>query len=689
MTDLSVAKGYIRWRITIATLFLLVINALSTSQVQALQAQALQAKQDTLKAQDTTAFYPLQSQDTLKAQDNTAFNPQRAEYLWPTSASTALSGTFGETRSRHFHAALDIKTWGRRGYPVYATRPGTLYRMAIGPTGYGKVLYLKHTDGSYSIYAHLLRFNEELQQLADSIRLRDYSPSFDMVVDTMNIKVEQGEQIALSGASGIGPPHLHFELRTPEEAPFNPLRTNLKIRDTIKPSFSGLAVMPLSVKSKIEGTNSIYRRTPSRKSGFADFGTIVASGTVGLAVDVFDQANGVPNVYAAYKLKLTVDGQEVFRSKVDQFTYGETDQMFLDRVYPLLKSDGKGFQRLYVADGNTLSFYTTAGNGGRLELAPGIHDIRIEAEDYYGNRRQAKLTLSVKPKEVEPYVHRRTIALNKSKGVDPNRWTWFDDWVNIPLDDFKQLTLAPLIASSGGPAYFKNGNTVSVDLAYSPQFYFRTSPADFFVSRRANPNQPTYLVSPDDRAYASFPSGTFYDTTSVAMTKKVRSGGAVEVNLFPDNKPVRNRFSISVQLDSAQLADTTLSFYKTRPGSRHLSKTETKRKGRYLTASPSSLGRYTVLPDTAAPLLGTPRIVQSADDRWLVYVPAKDPRSGINYRRTEIYVNGIRGLSEYEPEDSRLVYYHPDFKPKSSNRVRIVAYDKIGNRVTMEAKIGK
>jgi hypothetical protein len=52
---------------------------------------------------------------------------------------------------------------------------------------------LQHDDGSFSVYAHLLRFNDELQQLADSIRFKDYSSSFDMQLDTMNIEIEQGE----------------------------------------------------------------------------------------------------------------------------------------------------------------------------------------------------------------------------------------------------------------------------------------------------------------------------------------------------------------------------------------------------------------------------------------------------------------------------------------------------------------
>src|SRR6056297_2382524 len=95
----------------------------------------------------------------LSAQESHSFDPTQAQYSWPTEASRYLSSTFGETRAAHFHAALDIKTWGRKGYEVYATRDGVVDRIAIGPRGYGKVIYLKHDDGSYSVYAHLLSFN--------------------------------------------------------------------------------------------------------------------------------------------------------------------------------------------------------------------------------------------------------------------------------------------------------------------------------------------------------------------------------------------------------------------------------------------------------------------------------------------------------------------------------------------------
>jgi hypothetical protein len=402
------------------------------------------------------------------AQDSTSFNPADAQYLWPTNASNALSSTFAETRSGHFHAALDIKTWGRRGYPVYATRSGTLYRMAIGPTGYGKGLYLQHDDGSFSVYAHLLRFNDELQQLADSIRFKDYSSSFDMQLDTMNIEIEQGEEIALSGASGIGPPHLHFELRTPDEEPFNPLLTNLNVKDTIGPSFSGIAVEPLSIQTQIEGNNEIVTRQPRRKSAYANFGIIETTGPVGLGVDVFDQANGVPNAYAVYELRLKVDGKEHFYSRVDQFPYQETNQMYLDRIYTLLQSSGRAYQRLYVADGNTLSFYKTMNGGGRLNLDPGRHNIEIEATDFNGNTRTARLRLSVVPPQAKPGLLEEPFTAHQSPDIQAEEWSWFNNWVNIPREDYPYITHAPLLSSLNAPLALLNTENVSVNLEASP-----------------------------------------------------------------------------------------------------------------------------------------------------------------------------------------------------------------------------
>jgi len=367
----------------------------------------------------------------LSAQQPQSFDPKAAEYIWPTEASPYLTSTFAETRAAHFHAALDIKTWGQRGYEVYATRDGVVDRIAIGPTGYGKVVYLKHSDGSYSVYAHLLSFNDKLQQTADSIRFaQDYQFKIDRYLGWKDVKVEQGDVIGYSGASGIGPPHLHFELRTPSDKPFNPLLTNLEVKDDIAPQIMGLSIEPRSPQSSIEGSNSIYTQRVWGKKNHYNFGTVTVSGPVGLGINAFDKSNRVHNSYAVYELSMHVDGQQLFKSKVDSFSYHETDQMFIDRVYPLLQDEGAGYQRLFRADGNSLPFYSR--ENGVLDLAAGTHEVTIKATDYYGNSTTASVQLNVKSASPPPLS--TTNATNEQKNtssVSPGQWNWFDNWVTI------------------------------------------------------------------------------------------------------------------------------------------------------------------------------------------------------------------------------------------------------------------
>ena len=53
-------------------------------------------------------------------------------YIPPLDIPMILSGSFGELRSNHFHAGLDIKTQQREGLPVYAAADGYVERIKVG-----------------------------------------------------------------------------------------------------------------------------------------------------------------------------------------------------------------------------------------------------------------------------------------------------------------------------------------------------------------------------------------------------------------------------------------------------------------------------------------------------------------------------------------------------------------------------
>lgn len=609
---------------------------------------------------------------TVQAQQT--FDPGTAHYIWPTEASSYLSSTFAETRSAHFHAALDIKTWGRRGYEVYATRDGIVDRIAIGPRGYGKVVYLKHDDGSYSVYAHLLSFNNELQQFADSIRFaQDYKFEIERFLGWKNIEVQQGDIIGYSGASGIGPPHLHFELRTPSEKPFNPLLTNLNVKDNIAPQVLGISIEPLSAESSIEGRNAVYTQKTWGKKNQYHFGTIDVSGPVGLGINAFDQSNDVHNSYAVYKLSMSVNGQELFTSRVDSFSYRETDQMFIDRVYPLLKEEGDGYQRLYVVDGNTLPFYKTDKNKGRLNLPPGEHEVTIRATDYYGNTSTTSLELNVRePKIDHPKLPRSSHGNPISP---PDTWNWFSNWLTLTETQFDEVTIGLADSSK----YIRHQNGVAVKTDQSAPLFLNIPRVGPIMLHRVKPNSPSVISSDDFKNVATFPKSTVYDTVSVGMAVHNHSPDSITVNILPEAYPLRQAYKFYIHRNP-ELDPKKLSFYKMDRDDVEWEMVPTEFTRDYIITEAESLGMFRMFRDTTAPKLQNPRLRQRADGRWVVMIDVEDNLSGIDYSRSKISVNGIQGIVEYEPEDDRFVYYHPNFEPKASMKIDVTAVDKMGNQ---------
>ncbi|MCW9705886.1 M23 family metallopeptidase [Fodinibius salsisoli] len=624
---------------------------------------------------------------SAKAQYNTSFDPTEAHYLWPTDASHHLTSTFAETRTGHFHAALDIKTWGRRGYKIFATRDGVLHRMAIKPNGYGKVLYLKHEDGAFSIYAHLMKFNDPLQQLADSMRVaNNYRPHFDKVVENQNIRIQQGDVIAYSGASGIGPPHLHFEFRTPDQDPYNPLLTNLSVRDDISPQITGLSVEPLSPKSFIEGENSFHTQDPRFRNGKYQFQTVTTSGSVGLGIDVFDRSNGVHNSYGVYELSMSVDGQPRFYARVDSFSYEEDNQIWIDRVYPLLSQHGQTYQRLFVADGNTLPFYQTSNSGGRLHLPPGRHTVEITASDYFGNKSTAVVDLVVRSEvnlpSIQPEPPR---APTKVPDINIDDWNWFANWVTLPQEVFRDITIA---LPDPWHARFYNSKT-SIELKNLDNLFMNIPGYGPLVFHRMVPQHKGLITSVDRKAMATFPRHAFYDTVSVALTAKQYKPDSVKVTVGPEAYPLDKSYKFTVKRDSTLQHTSKLSFYKYNERYDRWYPIDTHFTEEHIIGKTNSLGTFITRRDTMAPELDQPRLSRRPDGQWLVFIGVEDNLSQIDYQRSKILINGKPGFAEYEPEDDRLVYYHPDFEPRSAMNINVVAYDKMGNRVRKQFKLGR
>ena len=611
------------------------------------------------------------------AQHTPSYLSPNVTWLWPTDASHDISSTFAETRAGHFHAALDIKTWGRRGYPVYATRSGILYRVGVDPYGYGNVVYLRHKDGSFSVYAHLEDFVPKIRHLVDSLRLKTYEFSFDRIMTKYHIYFKQGQTIGYTGSSGIGPPHLHFELRTPEEHPFNPFLTNIRVKDHRPPYVKGLSVEPISEDATIQGKKEIYTERPRRTKYGYDFGTINVSGAVGLGIEAGDHSDGVHNSYAVYRLTLKQDTSVYFASEVDSFSYSNTHEMDLDRIYRLLKYKGEAYQRLYVKDGNTLTFYRHLRNHGVLDLPDGRYRFTITASDFFGNKTNAYVTL---------VFHNDPPASPATKNkAHPNekirKWFWADNWVSMPADE--SVSLDPNM--SGGPNarnVLYEGNSLVIDLRHRDTLDIRL-PDRMATLYRMYPGRSQTIFSDDHAISAGFGRNTLYDTLSVYLNNGYRDG-LPWFSVLPDIEPVKGKIYMSVRLPDSLLNKPGLGIYSV--SARHRGRYDyiaSIRNDNYLNARISSFGTYRVMQDTLPPTISHPELIRR-HGHWLVAVSVKDNLSGVDNERTVVYCNGVRGIPDFDPEGHRVLYYRPDFKPKAINKLKITVYDHTGNHQTSE-----
>lgn len=636
------------------------------------------------------------------AQSRPAFLDDETTYHWPTNASRYMSSSFGETRASHFHAAMDIGTWGHEGYAVFAARDGILQRIGIGPVGYGNVIYLRHDDGSQSIYAHLMDFHPRIRAVVDSLRMKDYSFDFNRNMEDFQLHFKRGQQIGWTGSTGVGPPHLHFELRSPEGRPFNPLLAGLRIVDTIPPQFSGLVVEPLSQTSLVNGSPMVYRSRPSRQAGNYDFGTVTVQGETGLAVNVFDRANASNNVHAVYELKMFVNDELFFHSRADSFSYHQTRQMFLDRVFPILKNERRGYQRLYVRDGNSLPFYLETGQNGRINLPEGLYDISIIASDFFGNLARASLRLNVL--ETEPPDIQKKISFPERHNVlaqtntcfnntdnlpPPNNLIWHKNWVRPgPAAGEKSspdsITIRPLGSFRDEMITYSSSNHgIPLGLANRVELWKGNN---CWMLHRIRPHQPLTVYHHDMRTSIHFPMNAFFEPLSLGIT-----GVYPDFTIFPDTEPFQRPAQVRILLNQDFINRKGIGLYQINPENGNLSfvSSALSRDGSKLTGTISSAGTFTILSDTIPPTISEPYLGKwQHNDQHFVTVQVNDDLSGIDYSSAIFYVNDKRGIAEYDPEKRILRYHRPGFIPEQRNRIRVILKDRSGNSADESFVIG-
>ena len=318
----------------------------------------------------------------------------------PLDIPLVLSGTFGELRSNHFHAGIDIKTQGQSGLKVYAIADGYISRIKVSPWGYGKAIYITHDNGYSSVYAHLMRYTGAIQDYVISSQYKNQSYDIELFPTKNELRVKKGEIIGLSGNTGSSAaPHLHFEIRNSQnQYPQNGLQFGFDITDNIPPVIKELKVYSKSKKTVIDGDyeDKLYQVKGSGKNCYIDK-TIEVSGLYALGVNTYDLLNKAKNKNGVYSIEVLLDSQLIYSHTMKEFGFHETRYINSHLDYSEKVTNKRKLHKCFLEPNNKLSIYDYVANKGIIKPKNDTQKVVIRVKDVYEN--VSELNFKVKKSE--------------------------------------------------------------------------------------------------------------------------------------------------------------------------------------------------------------------------------------------------------------------------------------------------
>jgi|TARA_B110000967_G_scaffold167557_1_gene176143 hypothetical protein len=468
----------------------------------------------------------------------------------PLDIPILLSGSFGELRSNHFHAGLDIKTQNKQGLDVFTTANGYVSRIKVQQFGYGKAIYIKHPNGYTTVYGHLSKFNAKIEKYIKSIQYKKESyATGNLYFKDDKFPVEKGEVIAFSGdTGGSGGPHLHYEIRnTVSENIINPLLFGLKIKDTKSPTFQSLKVYFFSADARVNQQQKSFQ-IPIKNTGNGTYTAdrITASGIIGFGVSVFDRFNDATNKNGVYSLEMLVNGKRYYYHDVETFSFSESKFLNLHIDYEHYKKYKRRYQKTYKETANKLSTYEKLINNGKINLKKGLnYSIQIIAKDFEGNSSSIKIPVAGKESnsiftQLEDTTNYKIVAQNfhkfKKKNVTiafPKNTFYEDLFLDFKVDKEIVKIHTPTIPLDK-----------SFTLTFNVSKYSGLERQQLYIANLEYPKYPRYQ-------YTRKKDSTFYTTTKTLGNYTLRFDNhkpKIKLLYFKDQQWITNSKTIKVKI---------------------------------------------------------------------------------------------------------------------------------------------
>jgi hypothetical protein len=613
----------------------------------------------------------------------------REKWRWPVPLDPAVSSNFCEYRDGRFHAGIDVRTFGREGVPCIAVADGWISRVRAASRGYGKALYLTLDDSTQVVYGHLSEFAPPLEDTLLAAQMRDTTYLVDIPMPRGRFRVQAGDTIAYSGSTGTQAPHLHLEVRDRHERPIDPFGTDLALDDSVRPLLSRVVFVPLTAQSRVAGRCLPWGIAPRRidEGRYVIDDTLRLRGPVGVAASVTDRVNAESGKLAPHILEVHADGDMRARIVLNRFSFeqsGEVDHLYHAGV---LRARGVTLFQIWDTGGSPFDAAWTAG--GTLPVdSTRVHRGRVTARDAAGNATDVEFVFvfgTFPPRQHENLRMRRDLTVELGGAF------FHDGFASIPR--------RPMTGSE-----------------------FRTD------------DEPPVLLEARHLGRAVQPLAAFADDDTAALWVAGLAGGedrdlrfpAHGLNVRVPGKAVRSDAVMYVRGldDSARKLDglkrlsrpvrigpvgwvlhgalgVHIDFKAPQPGQGIYRYDDYRRSWSYLVSTPDSTGWqassdrpgvFAVFRDDSPPKVGRPALVRERS--WAAGKPAREIRipiadagSGFDESRTRIFVGGARCMFRWDFVRKKLVVPLHGASIIGRQSVRVVAFDRSGNRSTRHATV--
>lgn len=633
------------------------------------------------------------------------------EPMWPLSIEISQSSSFAEFRGMRFHAGIDLRTQQKNGLPVRAIADGFVSRASVQFRGYGYALYIDHPQmNTRVVYGHLQDFTGDLKTYIDGkLKKMGQRHGINDFFKADRFPVKRGQIVALSGESGMGPSHLHFEMRTLNDEPVAPAKYGFRSADSIFPVFHSLYLEPLAHNAVIDGS-FLPARYPLKSKGKGSWVLPQApetSGRTGMQLGISD-TNGAGNRYGVEKINFSGNGRVLLERTFHQYSYDDNRQC--PWVYDFFKCNQKNtgyVYNLFKWPFDTLpfaaSYQSWAGcitddlfAGSRLEF-------KVDAADFGGNNitlegqilsQPADFSRTFAAAELEPFKFAQTvqttfslIAVGEAPGASQSKKSASPLFGKVAVNDADGKAVELNCILRGGRA----------EIAFPKEQ--RWGKGAWLQDRRILP-ETTFVetaggkVAQEDGGSVQFPEGSLNFPVFAAMRRvdlAPAAGGnskrgylkpfSAVWQFSPDDVVFNDEVRLSIAVENFSGDIKKLGVYGVNDPGSYWHNGE-KVEGRTLTFTSRIGGRFVILEDLVAPEL---KYSGQTTDYHLgkCYVfKVSDIGKGVDYLSASAHINGKVVEVYSDPDKSEIYVVRPSTaKP---HKITLTIRDQADNTASID-----